>query len=278
MPDEIKTDVKTDTTDKTLLGGAKTEASAADPASTAAADLEAHTKSLSTPEAKAAWEKLTPEQRTTEVKSAQAKASVDTFVSKLSDTEKAEFEKLSPNDKAVKIDASNKAAEEASKETAKAEALAKAGAPEKYADFKLPDGFKISEDGGKDLDKLCRDLNLSQDRAQTLITKYAEVASKAAGQSALQTANMQKQWRDDFNKDPNSKQVLMSAKRGIDAFCDKDTKAFIEKEWLGDHPGLIRAFAKAAELLREDTTVHGQGGDGGAAKLTDAQIIYKGLP
>src|SRR5258708_29808480 len=38
------------------------------------------------------------------------------------------------------------------------------GAPEKYADFKLPDGYKMDETASKEVTAMFKELNLSQDQ------------------------------------------------------------------------------------------------------------------
>src|SRR5882762_10933205 len=47
-----------------------------------------------------------------------------------------------------------------------------AGAPEKYEDFKLPDGYKMDETASKEVTAMFKELNLSQDQAQKLVDYY----------------------------------------------------------------------------------------------------------
>ena len=55
----------------------------------------------------------------------------------------------------------------------------KAGAPEKYEAFKVPDGVQVDEAALKEFEPMARGLNLSQEQAQQLVDFYA--AKQASG-------------------------------------------------------------------------------------------------
>lgn len=284
--------------DTSLLGGGTAETTTPDPVVQAVAELDTYTKGLA-PEARTEFDKLDPAGRVTAVRTAKETAAVNeyagkltpeqkiefdkldaagksaalntakqttAYVEKLSEADKAAFDKLKPEEKTAKIAEAAKAAEVAGKP------------PEKY-EFKLPDGFKMDEEGSKAADALFRKHGLTQTQAQEFMDKYTEVANKVSTESAKQLAAQRQQWTTEFKKDPAYEKILTQAKRGLTAVCDAPTAKFIQESWLGDYPGLIRAFAKMGEHLGEDTTVNGKGGEGNTtAGKSTAQIVYPGLP
>jgi hypothetical protein len=79
-------------------------------------------------------------------------------------------------------------------EKAEGEKKPEAGAPEKYEDFKLPEGYKLSEEAGKEVTSLFKELNLSQDQAQKLVDYYGKNLLETAEAPYKQWANTQKEW------------------------------------------------------------------------------------
>src|SRR5258707_6983365 len=81
----------------------------------------------------------------------------------------------------------------------KKEGDATAGAPEKYGDFKLPDGYKFDEKQLTDATALFKEMNLSQDQAQKLVDHYAANSLQAAEAPYKAWADLQKQWVADIS-------------------------------------------------------------------------------
>jgi hypothetical protein len=216
-----------------------------------------------TAEQRAEFDKLKPEEKTAAVGTAKQTAA---YVEALKPEERVAFEKLKPEERTAKIAESVKSAEAAGK------------IPDKY-EFKLPEGFKLDEEGVKSADAIFRELKLPQGAAQKLMNQYVSQIQKATTAGQQQLAAQEKAWRDEFTKDPAHKEILANAKRALSTLGDKDTATLVTNSWLGNHPGLIRLLAKAGELAGEDKTVHGKGGEGDStAGKSIAQIIYKGLP
>src|SRR5712671_1685898 len=53
------------------------------------------------------------------------------------------------------------------------------GAPDKYADFKVPDGFKFDEKALTEATAAFKELGLSQEKAQKLVDTYAKNTQQA---------------------------------------------------------------------------------------------------
>src|SRR6266436_8439629 len=69
-----------------------------------------------------------------------------------------------------------------------------AGAPEKYADFKVPDGFKFDEKALTEATTAFKELCLTQEAAQKLINTYAKNTQQAIEAPYKQWADLQKEF------------------------------------------------------------------------------------
>src|SRR5258708_2662348 len=74
-----------------------------------------------------------------------------------------------------------------------------AGAPEKYADFKVPDGFKFDEKALTEATAAFKELGLSQEKAQKLVDTYAKNTQQAIEAPYKQWADLQKEWLGDIH-------------------------------------------------------------------------------
>lgn len=167
-----------------------------------------------------------------------------------------------------------------------------AGAPETYADFKLPDGFAFE---GKTLDDaraLFKELNLPQEAAQKLVDFQA--ARDAAGRDANMRAinEMRAGWRDAVKADPdlgpNLDKVLVNIGRAytrMDPAVVNDFKAAMDLTGAGDNPAILKGFNAFATLINEGTHVAGGGPSPAGqtppkspARPTAAQAMYPNHP
>lgn len=128
------------------------------------------------------------------------------------------------------------------------------GAPEKYSDFKLPEGVSIDKAGLDSFAGLAKDLNLSQEQAQKLVDlQSGMVKTQAASQMAELEATV-KTWQEQFKKEVGAKydEELSFIGKFREQILDAETAQFLKDSRLENHPGLMKAFAKAGRLLRED--------------------------
>lgn len=143
------------------------------------------------------------------------------------------------------------------------------GAPEAYADFKLPEGI-VLEGARKDAAvELFRKMNLSQDGAQAAVDHFIRTMGEddAARTVAMEAAVAQQ--RDDWGRQAKAElgekydgEVAM-AKTAVQAMQNpKLVEAFDEQGW-GNHPELIKAFAFFGKMMR-DSPVDGIGNSGNA--------------
>jgi hypothetical protein len=148
--------------------------------------------------------------------------------------------------------------QKAEREAAEAKA---AGAPEAYADFKMPEGIVIDEPGLEALKATAKDLNLSQDAAQTLVDQAVAMRQRdvdaivAVRQEWLDASKADKEFGGD-KLDEN----LAVAKRGLEAYGTPALSALLNETGLGNHPEIIRLLVKAGRTASEDRIVTGRTG------------------
>lgn len=166
------------------------------------------------------------------------------------------------------------------------------GAPEKYADFTIPEGFEINEEGLKEAQGVFKELNLSQAAAQKILDLHAKHVSAVAEAAANEVTTMREEWRKEVLADPviggKLKEVKATIGKAIDQHLGAEPgKAFREAMDLtgaGDHPAFIRGFYKFAQLITEGRHVNGGGPSvhgqqrPGAPTGTGAAALYPNLP
>lgn len=172
---------------------------------------------------------------------------------------------------------------------------AASAAPETYAEFKLPEGFKLSEEGLKEATDLFKELNLPQEAAQKIVDKYAAQAM-AAAEAPFEAYNaMRDGWRKEViadktlgnGKDGLAPEAASIMAKAIDALGDlaPDFRKAIALTGAGDNPAFLRGFYALAQKFTEGrpTTVgkpspHGQRDPSKAAAATGAAAMYPNLP
>lgn len=134
---------------------------------------------------------------------------------------------------------------------------AKVGAPEKYADFKLPEGVEIDKSAMEGFLPLAKKLNLTQEQAQELVDFQA--SQVAHGQKASQEAwdTMQADWIKAAKTDkeiggPAFNEHVGYAAKAIKQFGTPELKAALDATGVGNHPEFIRVFAKVGKAMSED--------------------------
>ena len=168
-----------------------------------------------------------------------------------------------------------------------------AGAPEKYEDFKVPEGFTLDEDVAKNATTLFKELNLNQSNAQKLVDFYVKETKEAFDAPFNAYVDTRQAWRDEINADPNIggtrlNGVKASIGRLIDSFGDsKLVEAFrdaMDYTGAGDNPAVVRALYALSQKLTEGGPVRGTGPSSegqrppGLDRPSAAQAMYPNLP
>lgn len=143
------------------------------------------------------------------------------------------------------------------------------GAPEKYEDFTLPEGFTLDEDGKAELEGIFRDLNLSQKGGQKLVDAYVkrETARKEAELTTL--SEKRKQWRAELKSRPDYAEQRALAKKGLNAVVSTpEERELFTNTWMSDHPVLFGIFARVGKLVGEDSPLPA----GGSGPVKDSAL------
>jgi hypothetical protein len=136
------------------------------------------------------------------------------------------------------------------------------GAPEKYADFKLPDGFKFDEASLKAAQDQFKELNLTQDAAQKLVDFYAKNSLEASNAPYKAWADLQKEWTTEIaSRFPGDKgkEVQSMISGVLDSVLPptlaKNVRAALDLTGAGSHPDVVEALNILLKPLSEGKPV-----------------------
>jgi len=164
-----------------------------------------------------------------------------------------------------------------------------AGAPEKYADFKVPDGYELDKAVAEKISPMFKEMNLSQDQAQKLVDFYVAETKESQERPFKAYTDLRKEWRDSVASGPlgdKLSDVKVTVSRVIDSLPADVAKGFREAMDLtgaGDNPFFIQAIYAWAQKLAPGTHVPA----GGVSKFANAvdgkprsagSALYPNLP
>jgi hypothetical protein len=203
-------------------------------------------------------------------KQAAADQVVADAVAKFTPEEKTAYDALTPEQKTVK----DAELQEAAKAAAKP-----AGAPEKYADFVMPEGMTMDKEVGEQFAVTAKDLGLSQEQAQKLVDLQAGLVKKqaAAAKEAAQAGfdKTTQEWKDETVKELGADHAakIAIASKAVTQFGTPALRDTLNTTGLGNHPELVKFFYKIGLAISEDALIHGKSGTGGSEKST-AETLY----
>lgn len=161
---------------------------------------------------------------------------------------------------------------EGTKEEAKAEEKAPEGAPETYEEFSFTEGFQVDEEAKTEFISLAKDLNLSQEKAQQLVTLQNSIVERAAAKQAEEMQKRVGEWRAASEKMYTAEQIG-DAVRGFKA-APEEVRNILGEVGLDNHPKFVELFMRYGQSLKEDKFETGK--PGGAIPST-AEVLYPGL-
>ena len=133
------------------------------------------------------------------------------------------------------------------------------GAPESYEDFKAPEGIDLASPVVDSFKGVAKELDLSQEKAQTLIDKMTPILA------ARQVENIKRisaEWAERSKADPeiggdkfaasmaNVARVRETFARNADGQIDPDIAEFMSSP-MGNHPGALKLLARAGAAISE---------------------------
>jgi len=151
---------------------------------------------------------------------------------------------------------------------------AKTGAPEKYADFTLPEGAVPDTATMDQFKALAKAKGLSQEAAQELVSFNSNIATKNSEASAAAYTKTVEGWKSEtiaFLGVDHAKELAFASK-ALDKVGTPKLRALLDETGLGNHPEVVSMLIKAGKLVSEGNLVEGKNGD--QSKKTAAEIIY----
>ena len=140
------------------------------------------------------------------------------------------------------------------------------GAPETYADFKLPEGVSVEADDLGKFTALAKEANLPQEQAQKFLDManehVAKLTEKAQSAQLEQWATVRKEWTTAIRADPeiggqNFGASREYALRAVKSFGTPElVKEVFESGW-GDNPHLFKFCVRAGKAMSEDKSADG---------------------
>lgn len=129
--------------------------------------------------------------------------------------------------------------------------------PETYADFDLPEGMELDGAALEQAQPLFKELGLTQDQAQKVVSFYADQIQAGQQRQADTFNQMRETWLNEsmsnkeFGGDKFDESVGI-AREAIEKVGSPELKTLLEESGFGNHPELIGAFYRMGKLMKED--------------------------
>lgn len=132
------------------------------------------------------------------------------------------------------------------------------GAPESYADFRVPDGLEaFDKDVVTAFGTVAKELNLSQASAQRILD---QVGPKLAERQKAQLKSVQAEWSKALSADPEIggarlTETFTTANKAYEQFASPALRELLSKSGLDGHPEVVRMFARLGRDMADDKLV-----------------------
>jgi len=151
-------------------------------------------------------------------------------------------------------------------------------APDSY-DLKLPEGTNLDDAALEQITERARKLGLTQEQAEKLLEQENTNAAKAAEQQQETWKSQVEEWGKAVKSDKEIggdkyDATVKASRQAVERFASPELKKALNETGFGNHPELVRCFAKIGKAMGEEQPASGSPG-GGAAKDT-ASILYPG--
>jgi hypothetical protein len=130
--------------------------------------------------------------------------------------------------------------------------------PDTYADFTLPEGFGINPEYMSKLAPALKELGMTQDAAQKLITAHVEGVQASEGARTNAFTQLKQDWLDQAKADETIggdkwDTTVKHARAALETFGTPELNQLLKDYGIGNNPELLRIFSKVGVLLQEDT-------------------------
>jgi len=167
------------------------------------------------------------------------------------------------------------------------------GAPETYAAFNVPEGYKLDDEIAKEAGALFKERGLTQEQAQKFVDFYVAKTNEAVNAPYEVWRETQADWVKEVRNDPflgpRLSQVTTTISKAIDHVARANPKlaenfrSAMDYTGAGNNPHFIRMFYEMAQLVTEGGHVAGnKPSPAGQTKPGDvpsaARAMYPNLP
>lgn len=162
--------------------------------------------------------------------------------------------------------------------------------PETYADWKLPDGYKLDEKVAPEINKMFKELGLTQDAGQKLVDFYTKQTAESEQAPYKLWADTQKEWKTSIEKTYTPQQLtdikadFSRTMAILDPTVAKNFRAAMDHTGAGNHPAFVAAFKELASKLTEgkffngkNPAPEGQKVPGAAERPSAAEALYPSM-
>lgn len=136
--------------------------------------------------------------------------------------------------------------------------------PEAY-DIKPGDGYEVLPEVMEVVTPLLKKYSLSQEGAQELANAHMDIMNKQAAAAAKFRNDMVQGWVNEIKNDPEFggakfNENMAMARRGFRAISPQEEgkaalKELLEESGMGNHPEIIKAFARVGRMVKEDSVL-----------------------
>lgn len=142
--------------------------------------------------------------------------------------------------------------------------------PEKY-DLKLPEGALLDPSRVEKIQSFAKEKGLSNEQAQDLLNSENEAVSSFHSAQQEQLVRAREDWKKQVLEDKelggdNLNKSVELAHRALNKFGSDALKDQLEKSGLGNHPELVRAFARIGKAMSEDKIIQSGNSSSGNRK------------
>jgi hypothetical protein len=157
-------------------------------------------------------------------------------------------------------------------EVAGEEVVAPETAPEEYGEFEYPDGIEPDLNLVGKFAPVAKDLGLSQEKAQKVVSVYAEHIKSEIAAYETKVAEAKAADRKEIESIANYRETILApAKRALSLVSEADRTRITQH--YGDDPAVLRLLAKVGQKMGEDRTVEGKSAPPGAKPSPES--LYK---
>ena len=147
-------------------------------------------------------------------------------------------------------------------------------APEKY-ELTAPEGTELDSKAVELFEPVARELDLTNEQAQKLAGLWPQLQEQMQQRQAESWGQQVEKWAADTKADKEIggdkyAGAVGHAQKALDTFASKEFREFLDTTGMGNHPEMVRAFAKVGKLMSEDSFVTGQGSGSQKNELVEA--------